>query len=169
MHYYTIIESPVDSLLLVGDGEYLTGLSIIGPSMNAEEKLSAVQKDGRQDEGPFREAIQQLSEYFAGERQTFTLPCRATGTAFQKNVWKALTEIPYGQTASYRDIAERIESPKAVRAVGLANGRNPIGIIVPCHRVIGANGKLTGYAGGLPRKQWLLAHECKQADGLDFG
>ncbi|MCW8193455.1 methylated-DNA--[protein]-cysteine S-methyltransferase [Proteobacteria bacterium 005FR1] len=157
MSYYAIMESPIDSLLLISDGECLTALHT-----DAEDKVSGLAKDCRRDSGPFREAIEQLSEYFAGERQSFTLRLRASGTHFQKSVWKALTEIPFGVTASYRDIAEKIGSPKAVRAVGLANGRNPIGIIVPCHRVIGANGKLTGYAGGLPRKRWLLSHEAQQ-------
>ena len=101
----------------------------------------------------------QLSEYFTGSRQIFELPLQQTGTDFQRKVWQALIKIPFGQLASYRDIASRVESPKAVRAVGSANGKNPISIIVPCHRVIGSNGTLTGYAGGLERKQWLLQHE----------
>ncbi len=104
-------------------------------------------------------AKQQLSEYFTNKRQVFELPLEQNGTAFQNQVWQALLTIPYGQVASYADIAQRINNPKAVRAVGAANGKNPISIIVPCHRVIGANGTLTGYAGGLERKQWLLQHE----------
>lgn len=104
-------------------------------------------------------ALAQLTEYFAGARQEFSLPLAAQGTAFQQAVWRALCDLPYGATASYQDIARQIDNPKAVRAVGAANGRNPIAIIVPCHRVIGANGTLTGYAGGLPRKQWLLQLE----------
>ncbi len=101
----------------------------------------------------------QLSEYFAGSRRTFELPLRLQGTAFQQTVWRRLTEIPYGDTWSYGQLAARIGKPGASRAVGLANGRNPIAILVPCHRVIGADGSLTGYGGGLERKQWLLAHE----------
>lgn len=104
----------------------------------------------------------QLTEYFSGRRKDFDLPLAASGTAFQQSVWQALREIPFGQTASYLDLAQSIKNPKAVRAVGSANGKNPISIVVPCHRVIGTNGKLTGYAGGLDRKLWLLEHEgCK--------
>ncbi len=104
---------------------------------------------------------QQLSEYLNNKRQKFDLPLEQKGTDFQCQVWQALLTIPYGQVASYSDIAHHINNPKAVRAVGAANGKNPISIIVPCHRVIGANGTLTGYAGGLERKQWLLQHESK--------
>ena len=104
-------------------------------------------------------AKQQLSEYFAGSRQEFALPLAASGTAFQQAVWKALLSIGYGQTASYSDIANMLNKPNAVRAVGAANGKNPISIVVPCHRIIGKNGTLTGYAGGLDRKQKLLALE----------
>ena len=102
---------------------------------------------------------QQLNEYFNGSRQIFDLPLEQSGTDFQLKVWQALLKIPFGQLASYRDIANEVASPKAVRAVGSANGKNPISIIVPCHRVIGSNGTLTGYAGGIERKQWLLQHE----------
>lgn len=102
---------------------------------------------------------QQLIDYFAGQRQQFELPLAATGTAFQQQVWAALCTIDYGQTCSYAAIAQQLQNPKAVRAVGAANGRNPLSIVVPCHRVIGANGSLTGYAGGLERKLWLLEHE----------
>jgi methylated-DNA-[protein]-cysteine S-methyltransferase len=108
---------------------------------------------------PLGEAVRQLSEYFAGTRRTFHLPLRLQGTEFQQRVWRELTEIPYGETWSYGQLARRIGNPNASRAVGLANGRNPISILVPCHRVIGADGSLTGYGGGLERKQWLLAHE----------
>ncbi|WP_159737547.1 methylated-DNA--[protein]-cysteine S-methyltransferase [Vibrio atypicus] len=101
-------------------------------------------------------AIKQLQEYFSGSRTDFSLPLAAKGTAFQQKVWQALTTIPYGETWSYQDLADAIKNPKAVRAVGLANGKNPISVIVPCHRVIGKNGKLTGYAGGVERKAKLL-------------
>ncbi|MCG7499675.1 methylated-DNA--[protein]-cysteine S-methyltransferase [Vibrio sp. Of7-15] len=103
--------------------------------------------------------VGQLQEYFNGERVTFSVPLAATGTPFQQKVWQALTTIPFGQTWSYQDLANAIDNPKAVRAVGLANGKNPISVIVPCHRVIGKNGKLTGYAGGVERKKQLLVHE----------
>ena len=109
------------------------------------------------------ETVRQLREYFAGERWRFDLPLDLTGTPFQTRVWRALEQIPYGETRSYRDIAEGIGAPAAVRAVGAANGANPIAIIVPCHRVVGAGGKLTGYGGGLPLKQSLLALEAKNA------
>ena len=104
-------------------------------------------------------AVAQMEEYFAGKRQQFDVPLAATGTEFQQKVWQALTTIPYGETWCYQDLADAIGNPNAVRAVGLANGKNPISVIVPCHRVIGKNGKLTGYAGGVERKQKLLALE----------
>ncbi|AFU98009.1 methylated DNA-protein cysteine methyltransferase [Simiduia agarivorans SA1 = DSM 21679] len=110
-------------------------------------------------EAHLAQAMAELTDYFTGQRQAFTVPLAARGTAFQTQVWTALYQLPFGVTASYRDIARAIGNEKAVRAVGAANGRNPIAIIVPCHRVIGTNGTLTGYAGGLARKQWLLAHE----------
>lgn len=107
-------------------------------------------------------AAQQLRAYFAGTLSHFSLPLAANGTAFQQQVWRELCTIPFGQTCSYADIARGISNVKAVRAVGAANGRNPIAIVVPCHRVIGANGTLTGYAGGLDKKAWLLKHEQRQ-------
>lgn len=107
-------------------------------------------------------AAEQLQAYFAGTLQQFSLPLAASGTAFQQQVWQALCAVPFGTTCSYADIANQIANKKAVRAVGAANGRNPIAIIVPCHRVIGANGTLTGYAGGLDKKAWLLKHEQRQ-------
>ncbi|MCT6700255.1 methylated-DNA--[protein]-cysteine S-methyltransferase [Rheinheimera sp. 4Y26] len=110
-----------------------------------------------------QQALKQLKEYFAGQRTCFSLPLAATGTAFQQQVWQALLHIPYGQSCSYGAIADFIQNPKAVRAVGAANGRNPLAIVVPCHRVIGNNGSLTGYAGGLGRKVWLLQHERQMA------
>ena len=107
-----------------------------------------------------RLTCQQLDEYFSGQRQHFDLPLAPQGTAFQQQVWQALLTIPHGEHRSYKYIAEHIHNPKAVRAVGLANSRNPIALIIPCHRVIGANGKLVGYAGGIERKAWLLKHEA---------
>ncbi len=106
-----------------------------------------------------QQAISQLEQYFSGSRTCFSLPLAAVGTVFQTRVWQALNDIEFGQTASYADIARRIDNPKAVRAVGMANGRNPLAIVVPCHRIIGSNGTLTGYAGGLARKQYLLNME----------
>ena len=106
-----------------------------------------------------QEASRQLNEYFDGLRQQFNLPLSPLGTTFQQQVWQALLDIPFGEHRSYKDIALTINNPKAMRAVGLANSRNPIALLIPCHRVIGANGKLVGYAGGITRKAWLLDHE----------
>ena len=111
------------------------------------------------DHPVLKQTIEQLKEYLANQRRHFSVTLAATGTDFQKKVWQALTEIPFGQVCSYQELANAIDNPKAVRAVGMANGKNPISIIVPCHRVIGKNGTLTGYAGGVERKQWLLEHE----------
>ncbi|GAA3894995.1 methylated-DNA--[protein]-cysteine S-methyltransferase [Halomonas cibimaris] len=107
---------------------------------------------------------QQLAEYFAGTRREFDLPLAAEGTAFQQAVWRQLQAIPYGETRTYGEIAAALGKPTAARAVGMANGKNPLAIIVPCHRVVGAGGRLTGYSGGLARKQWLLAHEAGQGE-----
>ena len=116
-------------------------------------------QDWRRDSGPTRAAREQLLQYFAAERQTFDMPLHLGGTEFQKKTWATLAQIPFGQTWSYSELAAKIALPKAVRAVGAANGRNPLPIILPCHRVIGANGSLTGFGGGLPTKKWLLEHE----------
>ncbi|HRN81110.1 methylated-DNA--[protein]-cysteine S-methyltransferase [Nitrosomonas europaea] len=159
MNYYTFLESPVDRLLLTSDGEFLTGVYM---EIEIQKLLPRMTDNWRQDAAPFAEAIAQLNAYFAGELIQFDLPMKATGTPFQEAVWQSLSTIPYGETVSYKNIAERLHLPKAARAVGMANGQNPISIIIPCHRVIGANGKLTGYGGGIHRKQWLLAHEDKQ-------
>ena len=112
-----------------------------------------------------KDCIQQLDEYFAGERKQFELPITQSGTVFQKNVWNALLQIPYGKTISYLELSKRIGNVKAIRAVGTSNGKNKICIIVPCHRVIGSNGTLVGYGGDLWRKKWLLEHEAK----FEFG
>ncbi len=148
---HTTIESPVGDLLLIGDGERLLGLH-----MQAGRRPGHVPPDSKTASEPFAAAREQLGEYFAGERTDFELPLAPVGTPFQEEVWSALREIPYGETASYGELAERIGRPSAARAVGMANGRNPISIIVPCHRVIGATGELTGYAGGVERKRLLL-------------
>lgn len=147
---------------VTAQGAMSTPLGNLWVSASAEGLTEVVFREGRPVGSPsalVSRALNQLAEYFDGERQTFDVPLAAVGTDFQQSVWAALCELPYGVTASYRDIAVRIAKPKAVRAVGAANGRNPLAIIVPCHRVIGADGSLTGYAGGLPRKQWLLQHE----------
>jgi methylated-DNA-[protein]-cysteine S-methyltransferase len=152
---YTTLESPIGELLVAGDGEALRGLYLqAGPSAISVPAL------WRRADEPFAAARDQLGEYFAGERSSFDLALGGAGTPFQERVWRALLEIPYGETSSYGELARRIGRPDAVRAVGLANGRNPISIIVPCHRVIGADGALTGYAGGLERKRFLLDLEA---------
>jgi methylated-DNA-[protein]-cysteine S-methyltransferase len=153
--YFSRMDSPIGELLLVGDGTSLTQLLML----NQKYYGSETQRDWQRDDATFCAAREQLEAYFAGELHTFDLPLAPSGTAFQRKVWQALQDIPYGQTESYGALAKRINSPKASRAVGMANGHNPISIIVPCHRVIGANGSLTGYGGGIERKRWLLAHE----------
>jgi methylated-DNA-[protein]-cysteine S-methyltransferase len=153
---YTTIDSPIGRLLLHSDGAALTGLYMDVPA-HLPRGMDAWVED--RNTGPLPETIRQLGEYFAGRRREFDLPWRLHGTEFQQRVWNALMEIPYGSTWSYGELAKRLGNPKASRAVGLANGRNPISILVPCHRVIGADGSLTGYGGGLERKRWLLAHE----------
>ncbi len=155
--YYTNIESPVGPLLLAANERGLCYLSF-GGSKHAVHP----EADWTEDAKPFLEAIRQLRAYFHGELKEFDLPLAMEGTAFQLSVWQSLCAIPYGTTISYGELADRIGNPKAMRAVGLANGSNPIAIIVPCHRVIGSNGKLTGYGGGLPIKEKLLALESRQ-------
>ncbi len=156
MIYYTQFSSPLGPILLTSDGVALTGLY-----MHEHKHGEPIREDWTLDDGasPFEEARQQLSAYFAGTLTRFDLPLAPRGTAFQRRVWEELKAIPYGATISYGELAQRIGNANASRAVGLANGRNPISIIVPCHRVIGANGKLVGYGGGLSRKAALLAFE----------
>ena len=154
MNYFTHYESPVGHITLQASDAGLRG-AWFDVQTTAPEDFGT-----QQDDHPIlRQAIAEFEEYFAGKREVFTVPTDAQGTDFQKQVWNMLTKIPYGETWSYQDMAIAIDNPKAVRAVGLANGKNPISIIVPCHRVIGKNGKLTGYAGGVDRKRQLLALE----------
>jgi methylated-DNA-[protein]-cysteine S-methyltransferase len=150
------MESPIGRLLLTTDGTALTSLTMDVPDVAPVLQPGAVQDP---TVGPLPAVLAQLDEYFSGSRREFDLHLRLAGTPFQRRVWAALKEIPYGVTWSYIELARRIDNPKASRAVGLANGRNPISIVVPCHRVIGADGSLTGYGGGVERKRWLLAHE----------
>jgi methylated-DNA-[protein]-cysteine S-methyltransferase len=151
---HTVVDSPVGPLTLVAADGLLTGLY-----MDRQRYRPADETFGDRDDAPFAEAAAQLEEYFAGRLTTFDLPLALTGTPFQRQVWQALRAIPYGQTVSYGQLADRLGRPAAARAVGLANGHNPVGIIVPCHRVVGANGDLTGYGGGLERKRQLLDFE----------
>ena len=154
---YFQIESPVGPLLLVADDSGLRRIEFT----NGKRPVR-IDQSWRQDGSFFRKCIAQLRAYFAGELQSFNLSLAPEGTAFQQNVWRHLCEIPYGETISYGELARRIGNPNASRAVGLANGTNPIPIVIPCHRVIGSNGKLTGYGGGLPVKEKLLALERRQ-------
>lgn len=153
-HSYWIWPSPVGALLLRDDGEGLCGLQF----QDGAHPL-AIEHNWKKQRSPFTRVIHQLEEYFAGRLKRFTIPLSLHGTAFQLSVWQALQTIPHGVTASYGAIAKKINNPKASRAVGAANGHNPVSIIVPCHRVIGATGKLIGYGGGLPIKTALLELE----------
>lgn len=153
--YYTIMKSPLGALLLAGNPKELQLIDFQAGSHPHNPK-----PEWKKAEEPFREVIQQLKSYFAGELREFRLKLAFNGTPFQKSVWSALQKIPYGQTWSYSDLAQNIGRPKAVRAVGAANGRNPLPIVIPCHRVIGKNGGLTGFAGGLDLKETLLALEA---------
>ena len=151
-----VFDSPLGPLHLVGTDDALTAVHLPGsddaaPAMPLRETRALAR------------TAAQLREYFAGTRQTFDVPLAPLGTTFQQSVWRVLLTIPFGATWSYGDVAKAIGQPTASRAVGAANGRNPIAIIVPCHRVIGSSGALTGYAGGMPTKKWLLAHEQQHA------
>jgi methylated-DNA-[protein]-cysteine S-methyltransferase len=154
MRTHTLIDSPVGPLtLLAADG------TLAGLYMDRQRYRPPQEAFGDRDDRPFAAAVEQLEDYFAGRRTEFDLPLALTGTPFQRRVWDLLRTIPYGRTTSYGELAERLGRPTAARAVGLANGHNPVGIIVPCHRVLGARGDLTGYGGGLDRKRHLLAFE----------
>jgi O-6-methylguanine DNA methyltransferase len=157
MNYVTFVDSPIGRLSLYSDGEALTGLYM-------EKREPPGEWVPGEDIAVLKSAAQQLKEYFTGARRDFDLPVALHGTAFQCKVWEHLTSIPCGETWSYGQLAQRIRQPTASRAVGLANGRNPVSIVVPCHRVIGSDGSLTGYGGGLERKQWLLEHERNMRD-----
>ncbi|MFF3909971.1 methylated-DNA--[protein]-cysteine S-methyltransferase [Streptomyces sp. NPDC001848] len=166
MKQHTIIDSPYGPLTLVADDGVLCGLYMTDQRHRPSEETFGMGVPPRErsrawgtDDAPFGEAIDQLEAYFAGDLKEFTLELRLHGTAFQRSVWDELRRIPYGETRSYGQLADALGNPGASRAVGLANGRNPIGIIVPCHRVIGASGGLTGYGGGLDRKRRLLEFE----------
>lgn len=143
------IETPIGYAKIVGDHNGITSVSILDKSENASEYITE----------PLEDCVTQLKAYFNNQLRTFDLKLNPEGTLFQKKVWKHLSQIPYGKTVSYLELAKQLGNAKAIRAVANANGKNPIWIITPCHRVIGADGSLTGYAGGLHRKQWLLNHE----------
>jgi methylated-DNA-[protein]-cysteine S-methyltransferase len=155
--FYSIVSSPIGDLLLTSDGDALTGLHM---QLRQGKPTAEPGPTWKRNDTALRAAREQLRQYFAGERRVFDLPLRMAGTSFQRMVWQGLLEIPFGATWSYADLARHVGRPGASRAVGAANGRNPIGIVVPCHRVIGSDGTLTGYGGGVDRKEWLLCHEA---------
>jgi methylated-DNA-[protein]-cysteine S-methyltransferase len=154
---YALVPSPIGELTLIGDDSGLHGVFF------ADARAGAVRERCVADSRPLRAAIRQMEQYFAGRRTSFELSLTPRGTAFQRRVWTALSEIPFGRTSSYVDVARRIGEPSAARAVGAANGKNPLPVIVPCHRVIGADGSLTGFGGGIDRKRWLLDFEASGA------
>lgn len=162
--YFTTLASPVGRLTLVGAGDSLAGLYFDDDPHAAEMRAAATRDDRR-----LHAAAVQLDEYFAGARTAFDLPLAPDGSPFQKKVWAALRRIPFGATATYGQIARAIGKPAASRAIGGANHRNPIAIIVPCHRVIGADGSMTGYGGGLSRKRLLLDLESRVAGAGQLG
>ncbi|MFF4754465.1 methylated-DNA--[protein]-cysteine S-methyltransferase [Streptomyces sp. NPDC002514] len=154
MKQHTVIDSPYGPLTLVADDGVLCGLYMTGQRHRPLEESF-----GDRDDTLLGAAKEQLAAYFEGELKAFTVELRLHGTSFQRSVWEQLRAIPYGETRSYGDLADALGNPRASRAVGLANGRNPVGIVVPCHRVVGSDGSLTGYGGGLERKQRLLDFE----------
>jgi len=156
MTYHTYISSPLGAILLTADDHGLTGISFQDSRGARKPPRGSIESAAR-----FKEAARQIGAYFRGELKDFNLPLSFGGTEFQRRVWKALCDIPYGKTISYRELAKRVGKPTAWRAVGAANGRNPLPIVVPCHRVIGSDGRLTGYYGGLHLKEYLLKLEGK--------
>ena len=161
MMYYCYFETPIGELLLAGEADALSMIGFPKGAMRRDPEPNWIY-----NEDPFEAARQQLTEYFEGKRKEFDLPLKLDGSEFQVSVLKALQDIPYGETRSYGAIAKLIGRPKAMRAVGAANGRNPIPIIVPCHRVIGSSGDLTGFGGGLDTKEALLRLEAENSGGL---
>jgi methylated-DNA-[protein]-cysteine S-methyltransferase len=164
--FTTSISSPVGTLHLAASD---TALLAVVWRRHSTPQLSFDTATERPDHPVLVESIRQLNEYFSGQRRAFELPLEFRGTDFQRRAWQALMTIPYGETRSYAQMAQQIDSPAAVRAVGAANGRNPLSIIAPCHRVIGSSGELTGFGGGIEAKAWLLAHESPQRDLLAAG
>lgn len=157
---FSILDTAIGRLTVARDAQGLTCISFEDDDAGSEQRTQ-----WKRDDEALRPAVRQLTEYFEGQRKVFELPLSMNGTPFQKRVWQALSELPYGTTTSYAKLAHRIGSPSSARAVGGANGRNRIAIVIPCHRVIGADGSLTGYAAGKNRKQWLLELEERSARG----
>ena len=172
---YKKLETPIGEMIAMATDEGLCMLEFAdktGVELEMQVLVKAVGEVASPAEAahPILDLLEEeLQGYFNGNLESFTVPLAPIGTPFQKSVWEALQTIPYGDTCSYGFIARQIENPKGVRAIGLANGRNHIAIVIPCHRVIGANGKLTGYAGGLWRKEWLLEHERKFVNYIETG
>ncbi len=156
--YFTSLESPVGRIVLVSNDTHLKSLSFSNEQVDEAEKLPEI----------LLQTVHQLNEYFAGTRYQFDLELDPDGSSFQRMVWQELLKVPYGSTKSYREIALKTGSALNTRAVGTANGKNPISIIVPCHRIIGSDGKMVGYAGGLERKKWLLLHESQHTKRLEL-
>lgn len=157
MTFTCSMESPIGKITLCSEGDFIIGLAL-EEQRHPRDRSAAI----AEATAVLLEAERQIQEYFDGARRTFDIPLRPEGTAFQVRVWEQLLAIPFGKTISYLELAHRIGNEKAVRAAAMANGRNPIGLIIPCHRVIGSNGDLTGYGGGLQRKEYLLKHEGEQ-------
>jgi len=163
MNYYSFIKSPIGDLMLAADASAVTGLYFAG----CDHIPAASKRWALKPQHPVLEqAAKQLQEYFAGKRKTFSLPLRLAGTNFQQRVWREISIIPYGETLSYSDLAKRAGAPRAIRAAGTTTGRNPVSIIIPCHRVMGKDGGLHGFAGGLERKRHLLELE---SPGISIG
>jgi len=162
MHAHVVVDSPIGPLTLVAADGRITGLFM--DAQRHRPGAEVVGPRGGPKQEPFASAADQLAAYFAGQLTEFDLPLAPAGTLFQRTVWAALQQIPYGETWSYGQLASKVGNPAAVRAVGLANGRNPIAVVVPCHRVIGADGSLTGYGGGLDRKRFLLDLEASSVN-----
>jgi methylated-DNA-[protein]-cysteine S-methyltransferase len=160
----TTIASPIGPLTLTAVGSAITGLH-----MHRQRHAPPVDPGCVRDDSAFGDVAEQLAAYFSGDLREFDVELSFAGTAFQQRVWGALRDIPYGETTSYGEVARRVGNPKASRAVGLATGRNPVAVIVPCHRVVGADGGLTGFGGGLERKVWLLEHEGVVVGGESSG
>jgi methylated-DNA-[protein]-cysteine S-methyltransferase len=158
--FITHMDSPIGLLEVSGTDQYLSSVLFVESKFKPRPRR---QPSEGEPPSPVREAMKQLEEYFSGQRQVFDLPRMPQGTDFQEKIWQLLLDIPYGQTLSYLDLSRRYGDEKAIRAVGTANGSNPFAIVVPCHRVIGSDGKLVGYGGDVWRKEWLLKHEAQHA------
>ena len=162
--YYASMDSPVGKLVMASDGDAIVSIHIKLNGENIQDLTS--NSAGLHLPACLESCKIQLGEYFQGSREQFDLPLSTKGTPFQKRVWAEIQSIPFGQTISYLELARKLGDPKVIRASGTANGKNPIAIIIPCHRVIGSNGDLVGYAGGLSNKKWLLSHESEYAGGI---